>query len=76
MFTSEDTYRSEVVAGANRRRLRSELRPHPKEEAMSYALATVLRDGRRSSATRERRAGTGWRGTLWPWLRLTDQHEA
>jgi hypothetical protein len=34
----------------NRRRQRSELRPHPKEEAMSHALATVLRDGRRPSA--------------------------
>ena len=27
----------------NRRRQRSELRPHPKEEAMSHELATVLR---------------------------------
>jgi hypothetical protein len=58
MFTSEDTCRSEVAAGANRRRQRSELRPHPKEEAMSYALATVLRDGHRPSATPGRRAGT------------------
>jgi hypothetical protein len=39
------------AAGANRRRLRSELRPHPKEEAMSHAQETVLRDGRRPSAT-------------------------
>ena len=37
---------------ANRRRQRSEFRPHPKEEAMSHALATVLRDGRRPSAIR------------------------
>ena len=44
------------AAGANRRRQRSELRPHPKEEAMSHARATVLRDGRRPSATRGRRA--------------------
>jgi len=41
---------------ANRRRQRSELRPHPKEEAMSYALATVLHRGRRPRvASREAR---------------------
>jgi len=34
-----------------RRRQRSELRTHPKEEAMSHALATVRRDGRRPSAS-------------------------
>jgi len=34
----------------NRRRQRSELRPHPKEEAMSHPLAVVLRDARRASA--------------------------
>jgi hypothetical protein len=35
----------------NRRRQRSELRPHPKEEAMSHPLAVVLRDARWASAT-------------------------
>jgi len=30
-----------VAAGLNLRRRRSELRPHPKEETMSYALAPV-----------------------------------
>ena len=40
---------------ANRRRQRSELRPHLKEEAMSYAPATVLHDGRRPSVTRQPR---------------------
>ena len=39
-----------------RRRQRSELRPHPKEEAMSHALATVLHRGRRPRvASREAR---------------------
>jgi len=35
---------------SNRRRQRSELRPHPKEEAMGHTLAVVLRDARRASA--------------------------
>jgi len=30
-----------MMLSSNRRRQRSELRPHPKEEAMSHALATV-----------------------------------
>ena len=37
---------------SNRRRQRSGLRSHPKEEAMSHALAVVLRDARRASAKR------------------------
>ena len=41
------------VEFGNRRRQRSELRPHPKEEAMSHVLATVLRDGRSLSAIRK-----------------------
>ena len=51
-----------VAVGANRRRLRSELRPHPKEEAMSHAQATVLRDGRRPSATQRGFPRAGGRG--------------
>ncbi len=46
-----------MVEFGNRRRQRSELRPHPKEEAMSHALATVLRDGRRPSAIRNSEFG-------------------
>ena len=41
----------EEVAVDSRRRQRSELRPHPEEEAMSHALATVRRDGRRPTAS-------------------------
>ena len=37
-----------------RRWQRSELRPHPKEEAMSHALAVVRHDARRASVTRGR----------------------
>jgi hypothetical protein len=40
-----------MMLSSNRRRQRSELRPHPKEEAMSHALATVRHDGRRPSVT-------------------------
>ncbi len=36
---------------ATRRRLRSELRPRPKEEAMSHALATVRHRARRARVT-------------------------
>ena len=49
----------------NRRRQRSELRPHPKEEAMSHALATVLRDGRRPSAIRNAAPPPGGIFSLW-----------
>jgi len=35
---------------SNRRRQRSEIRPHPKEEAMSHALATVLHRGRKAAS--------------------------
>jgi len=48
--SGQDDRESGILSG-NRRRQRSELRPHPKEEAMSHALATVLRDGRRPSAS-------------------------
>jgi len=45
-----------MMLSSNRRWQRSELRPHPKEEAMSHALATVLHRGRRPRvASREAR---------------------
>jgi len=37
------------TAGGSDQRQRSELRPHPKEEAMSHALATVLHRGRKAA---------------------------
>jgi hypothetical protein len=39
-----------MMLSSNRRRQRSELRPHPKEEAMSHALATVLHRGRKAAS--------------------------
>jgi len=40
----------DMMLSSNRRRQRSELRPHPKEEAMSHALATVLHHGRKAAS--------------------------
>jgi len=40
----------DMMLSSNRRRQRSELRPHPKEEAMSHALATVLHRGRKAAS--------------------------
>jgi len=40
----------DVTMPSNRRRPRGELRPHPKEEAMSHALATVLHRGRKAAS--------------------------
>jgi len=40
----------ELTLSSNRRRQRSEFRPHPKEEAMSHALATVLHRGRKAAS--------------------------
>ena len=40
----------DMMLSSNRRRQRSELRPHPKEEAMSHALATVLHGGRKAAS--------------------------
>jgi hypothetical protein len=39
-----------MMLSSNRRRQRCELRPHPKEEAMSHALATVLHGGRKAAS--------------------------
>jgi len=39
----------DMMLSSNRRRQGSELRPHPKEEAMSHALATVLHRGRKAA---------------------------
>jgi len=39
-----------MTLSSNRRWQRSELRPHPKEEAMSHALATVLHRGRKAAS--------------------------
>ena len=41
---------SRMTLSSNRRRQRSELRPHPKEEAMSHALAKVLHRGRKAAS--------------------------
>jgi hypothetical protein len=38
----------DMTLSSNRRRQRSELRPHPKEEGMNHALATVLHRGRKA----------------------------
>jgi hypothetical protein len=38
------------MLSSNRRRQRSALRPHPKEEALSHALATVLHRGRKAAS--------------------------
>ena len=46
--------RRNAPRGPNRRRQRSELKPHPKEEAMSHALAAVLRRARRARANSSR----------------------
>jgi hypothetical protein len=40
----------DMTLSSNRRRQRSELRPHPKEEAMSHALATVLHRGHKAAS--------------------------
>ena len=40
----------ELTMSSNRRRQRSELRPYPKEEAMSHALATVLHRGLKAAS--------------------------
>ena len=40
----------DMMLSSNRRGQRSELRPHPKEEAMSHALVTVLHRGRKAAS--------------------------
>jgi hypothetical protein len=39
-----------MTLSSNRRRQRSELRRHPKEEAMSHELATVLHRDRKAAS--------------------------
>jgi len=49
-----------------RRRQRSELRPHPKEEAISHALATVLHRGRKAASNVVSACLASSRGSAFP----------
>jgi len=55
----------DMMLSSIRRRQRSELRPHPKGEAMSHALATVLHRGRKAASNVMAACLASSRGARW-----------